>query len=205
MDRGRGCDTDTPKDGQEQRQSGRERDGRRDRHRGGNGQTDGWKDRHTDRDRTDPAAESRTKVRRDRKLWKESPVQRRMHRRREGAVREPGRTQSPHPPTPPTRSGDQGRAGGRGGQAALAGPSLSPTLLLMPRASGLARAGPKVTEINETGPCPVSKGPAKGTLLPCLPLKTCEGAGKLKKQASEHLKHQNAREPGWGEDPLAAG
>lgn len=44
------------------------------------------------------------------------------------------------------------------------GPSLSPTLLLMPRASGLARAGPKFTEISETSSCSVCKGPAKGHL-----------------------------------------
>lgn len=70
-------------------------------------------------------------------------------------------------PGPLPEGHDQGRAGGR--QAGTGqGPSLSPTLTHA-SSIALARAGSKVTEISETSPCSVSKGPAKGHLdIACL-------------------------------------
>ena len=40
-----------------------------------------------------------------------------------------------------------------------------------------------------TGPCLVSKGPAKGTCLHCLPLKAGKGAEKFKSRERQHLKN----------------
>lgn len=59
-------------------------------------------------------------------------------------------------------------------------------------------------EINEISLCPVSKGPAKGTLLPGLPLRTCEKTVRFKNREEKHLKQQNTSELGEGKSPLQA-
>lgn len=77
-------------------------------------------------------------------------------------MRGTGRRGAPRPPSPDTRA--QGGAGGHEEASSCQGPSRSPTLLLTPWASGLSRAGPKVTEINETSSCQSPRAPPRGHL-----------------------------------------